>query len=131
MVPSTPAPFPHRPSQSLSPPFNPNLPAARRPKHKANVRDAQGKYPKDIDEHIHQAFKNVELALKAAGGKGWEEVYSVTTYHVPMNHTALETSSKYFKQYAPHKPIWTAVGVPALAEEEMQIEVVVKAKTQW
>jgi enamine deaminase RidA (YjgF/YER057c/UK114 family) len=55
----------------------------------------------------------------------------VTTYHVPLNQIALETTSKYFKEYAPHKPLWTAVGVPNLAEQEMQIEVVVKAKTQW
>lgn len=48
-----------------------------------------------------------------------------------MNQNAVVIAAKYFKQYAPHKPIWTAVGVPALAEEEMQIEVVVKAKTQW
>ena len=55
----------------------------------------------------------------------------MTTYHVPMSQEALETTSKYFKEYAPHKPLWTAVGVPRLAEEEMKIEVVVKALTQW
>jgi enamine deaminase RidA (YjgF/YER057c/UK114 family) len=100
------------------------------PRFQINSRDATGKYAVDLDTHIHQAFKNVELALRAAGGKGWEEVYSVTSYHVPMKREALEITSKYFKQYAPHKPLWTAVGVPNLAEDEMQIEVVVKAKTQ-
>src|SRR5438132_1471095 len=112
--------LPSRPSQSpVQSPFPSNLlfppipfPPLPSPKSASNHRDAQGKYPKDMDEHIHQAFKNVELALQAAGGKGWEEVYSVTTYHVPMNQTALETSTKYFKLYAPHKPIWTALGVP-------------------
>ena len=97
----------------------------------ANLRKEDGSFPKDLDEHIHQAFKNVELALKDAGGKGWDEVYSVTTYHVPMNQDVVVVAAKYFKQYAPHKPIWTAVGVTALADEQMQIEVVVKAKSQW
>jgi enamine deaminase RidA (YjgF/YER057c/UK114 family) len=30
-----------------------------------------------------------------------------------------------------HKPLWTAVGVPNLAEPDMKIEIVVKAKAQW
>jgi enamine deaminase RidA (YjgF/YER057c/UK114 family) len=94
-------------------------------------RDEPGKYPKDLDAHIHQAFKNVEKALKDAGGKGWEEVYSVTTYHVPLDDASLGVCVKYFKEYMSHKPLWTAVGVPNLAEKEMQIEIVVKAKTQW
>jgi enamine deaminase RidA (YjgF/YER057c/UK114 family) len=92
---------------------------------------APSKYPEDLDAHIAQAFKNVEAALKVAGGKGWEEVYSVTTYHVPLKKEALEITSKYFKEYMTHKPLWTAVGVPNLAEKEMQIEIVVKAKSQW
>jgi enamine deaminase RidA (YjgF/YER057c/UK114 family) len=95
-------------------------------------RGADGKYPEDLDAHVAQAFKNVETALKMAGGKGWEEVYSVTTYHVPLKHESLEVVSKYFKEYMPHhKPLWTAVGVPNLAEKEMQIEIVVKTKAQW
>jgi enamine deaminase RidA (YjgF/YER057c/UK114 family) len=84
-----------------------------------------------VDTHIHNAWKNVELALKAAGGKGWEEVYSVTTYHVGLDDEALNTAAKYFKQYAPHKPLWTVLGVAKLAQDEMIIEVVVKAKSQW
>ena len=48
-----------------------------------------------------------------------------------MSKESLVSCSKHLKQYAPHKPLWTAIGVAALAEEEMQIEVVVKAKSQW
>jgi non-canonical poly(A) RNA polymerase PAPD5/7 len=88
-------------------------------------------FPDTLDEHIHNAWKNVETALKAAGGKGWEEVYSVTTYHCPMSEESLGIAVKYMKQYAPHKPLWTAVGVAALAHPKMKIEVAVKAKSQW
>ena len=94
-------------------------------------RNEDGSYPENLDEHIHNAWKNVEKTLKAAGGKGWDEVFSVTTYHCPMSEESLLTAVKYMKQYAPHKPLWTAVGVAALAQKEMQIEVVVKAKAQW
>jgi len=48
-----------------------------------------------------------------------------------MSEESLLMAVKYMKQYAPHKPLWTAVGVAALAQKEMQIEVVVKAKSQW
>ena len=73
----------------------------------------------------------MEKALKDAGGKGLEEVYSITSYHCPMDDESLGIAVKYVKEYMKHKPIWTAVGVPALADKEMKIEIVVKAKTQW
>ena len=47
-----------------------------------------------------------------------------------MDEESLGISVKYVKQYMPHKPIWTALGVAALADKNMKIEVVVKAKTQ-
>src|SRR5271170_2083169 len=82
-------------------------------------RDDEGKFPEDLDEHIHLAFKNCEKALKDAGGKGFDEVYSLVTYHCPMDDESLGIAVKYVKMYLPHKPIWTAVGVPALAEKQM------------
>jgi enamine deaminase RidA (YjgF/YER057c/UK114 family) len=97
---------------------------------RANRRYDDGNYPDTLDEHIHQAFKNVEKALKDAGGKGFEEVYSITTYHCHMDQESLEIAVKYVKEYMKHKPIWTAVGVAALADKDMKIEVVVKAKTK-
>ncbi|KAI5369833.1 Putative YjgF/YER057c/UK114 family, RutC-like superfamily protein [Septoria linicola] len=40
---------------------------------------------KEINAQIDQAFANVDLALKTAGGKGWSQVFRVNTYHVPIN----------------------------------------------
>ena len=47
-----------------------------------------------------------------------------------MEEEALGIAVKYVNQYMPHKPIWTAIGVAALADKEMKIEIAVKAKIQ-
>ena len=95
-----------------------------------NSRDAQGNFDVDLDKHIHQAFQNVESALKSAGGK-WGEVYSITSYHDPLSDDALTITLKYIEQYLPdRKPLWNVFGVVNLAIQDMRIEVVVKAYVQ-
>ncbi|KAK2766980.1 hypothetical protein FQN54_006297 [Arachnomyces sp. PD_36] len=48
-----------------------------------------GEFYKEINAQIDQAFANVELNLQHAGGQGWEQVYRVNSYHVPINDEAL------------------------------------------
>ncbi|KAJ5685866.1 hypothetical protein N7536_008485, partial [Penicillium majusculum] len=36
-----------------------------------------------------KAFANVDLNLKHGGGKGWEQVFQLNSYHVPINDEAL------------------------------------------
>ncbi|KAJ6107758.1 hypothetical protein N7523_009081 [Penicillium sp. IBT 18751x] len=87
-----------------------------------------GVFPQDINAQIDQAFANVELNLKDAGGKGWEQVFRVNSYHVPINDEALAAMVRNFKRYMPnHQPIWTCVGVPRLGEEDMKVEIEVVA----
>ncbi|KAJ8096516.1 Endoribonuclease L-PSP/chorismate mutase-like protein [Lipomyces tetrasporus] len=87
-----------------------------------------GVFYKEINAQIDQAFVNVELALKTAGGKGWEQVYRVNSYHVPINNEALEAMVRNFKRYMPnHQPIWTCVGVTRLGEDDMRVEIEVVA----
>ncbi|PWY78022.1 L-PSP endoribonuclease family protein [Aspergillus sclerotioniger CBS 115572] len=89
---------------------------------------ATGVFYKEINEQIDQAFKNVELNLKDAGGKGWEQVFRVNSYHVPINNEALEAMVRNFKKYMPnHEPIWTCVGVTRLGEDDMRVEIEVVA----
>lgn len=38
-----------------------------------------GEIQSDISGQIDQAFKNVDIALKDAGGRGWEQVCTFTT----------------------------------------------------
>ncbi|KAI0530351.1 putative L-PSP endoribonuclease family protein [Xylaria digitata] len=87
-----------------------------------------GVFNREINAQIDQAFANVELNLKDAGGKGWEQVFRVNSYHVPLNDEALEAMTRNFKKYMPnHKPIWTCIGVSRLGEDDMRVEIEVVA----
>ncbi|KAI4638526.1 hypothetical protein J4E93_010081 [Alternaria ventricosa] len=84
--------------------------------------------PADIDAQIDQAFQNVELALRTAGGKGWSQVFRVNSYHIPMDNEALGAMVRNFKKWMPdHQPIWTCVGVVKLGEDAMKVEIEVSA----
>ena len=83
---------------------------------------------REINKQIDQAFENVDLALKDAGGKGWDQVFRVNSYHVPLNNEALEAVVRNFRKWMPnHQPIWTAVGVQRLGEDDMRVEIEVSA----
>lgn len=83
---------------------------------------------REINAQIDQAFSNVDLCLKDAGGKGWEQVFRVNSYHVPLNNEALEAMVRNFAKWMPdHKPIWTCVGVTRLGEDDMRVEIEVVA----
>ncbi|KAI9149000.1 L-PSP endoribonuclease family protein [Paramyrothecium foliicola] len=87
-----------------------------------------GAYHREINAQIDQAFANVELNLKDAGGKGWEQVFRVNSYHIPLNNEALEAMVRNFKKYMPnHQPVWTTVGVTRLGEDDMRVEIEVVA----
>ncbi|KAI0549173.1 YjgF-like protein [Xylaria scruposa] len=87
-----------------------------------------GGIPHDIQAQIDQAFANVELALKTAGGKGWEQVFSVRSYHLPLNNEALEAVVRNFRTWCPdHQPLWTCIGVQRLGEDDMRVEIEVQA----
>lgn len=87
-----------------------------------------GEIKSDINAQIDQAFANVELTLKDAGGKGWSQVYRVNSYHLPLNDEALEAMVRNFKTYMPdHQPIWTCIGVQRLGEDPMRVEIEVVA----
>lgn len=82
----------------------------------------------DIYEEIDQAFENVELALKDAGGKGWSQVYRVNSYHTDMSHECLMHMVGHLKKRMPdHKPIFTCVGVTELGIKGMRVEIEVAA----
>ncbi|KAE8381922.1 Endoribonuclease L-PSP/chorismate mutase-like protein [Aspergillus bertholletiae] len=87
-----------------------------------------GEFYKEINAQIDQAFANVDLALRTAGGKGWSQVYRVNSYHVPINNEALEAMVRNFKKWMPdHEPLWTCVGVTRLGEDDMRVEIEVVA----
>lgn len=80
--------------------------------------------PATAREQIEQAFKNVELALRDAGGKGWVQVYRVNSNHIPLDDQTVAIMVEQLKKWMPsHQPIWTCVGVPQLGEKEMKVEI--------
>ncbi|KAI5305170.1 hypothetical protein KEM56_005102 [Ascosphaera pollenicola] len=80
-------------------------------------------------EQIDQAFRNVDSELRAAGVKnGWEAVYKVRSYHIPLNRESENIMVDNFKKWMPnHSPLWTCVGVTRLGEDDMRVEIEVEA----
>lgn len=69
----------------------------------------------------------MEITLKDAKGKGWSQVYRLTTYHVNLTEEVLQTMVGFVNDFLPHKPLWTVVGVDKLALDAMSIEIDVVA----
>jgi enamine deaminase RidA (YjgF/YER057c/UK114 family) len=89
--------------------------------------DGTANFPRDIGAEIDQAFENQETNLKFAGGKGWSQVYKVTTYstNLPEQH---EHIVRNLKKWLPdRKATWTEVGVKELGAPNMRFEVEVEA----
>ncbi|KAI9151523.1 hypothetical protein HJFPF1_08727 [Paramyrothecium foliicola] len=85
-------------------------------------------FPEDIEEEIAQAFRNVETALKDAGGKGWTQVFRVNSYHTDLTDEVTAIMKKNFEKYMPdHAPIWTEIGVKKLGAPTMNVEIEVSA----
>lgn len=81
----------------------------------------------NLEEEVANAFKNVDLALKAAGGKGWSSVCRVISYS-----TDIPAQNEYIianiQRWCPnHKPVWTELGIAHLAFPSMHIEIKVEA----
>ncbi|KAM5346251.1 hypothetical protein ACJ41O_009256 [Fusarium nematophilum] len=85
-------------------------------------------FPETVEEQIDQAFRNVDTALKAAGGKGWEQVFRVNSYHIAITPEVSAAMKRNYEKYMPtHKPIWTQIGVAHLGVPPMQVEIEVSA----
>ena len=85
-------------------------------------------FPDSLEDEIARAFQNVERTLATAGAS-WEHVVHANSYHVGGFPPAVnETMAKLFRKYMPDRnPIWTELGVAALAHPAMRIEIRVTA----
>lgn len=88
---------------------------------------------KNLEEEIEEAFTNVEHVLNSVGSS-WKDVYSVTSYHVNLGNTrdvALGKMVKSFRErIGDRAPLWTCLGVEALGDPKMNVEIVVTAYTK-
>jgi enamine deaminase RidA (YjgF/YER057c/UK114 family) len=80
---------------------------------------------------VDQAFDNVEMALKQAGGKGWEQVYKTRIFWVARDGLTFDEIApevvKNLTKYCPdHGPLLTCIEVKGLYLE-MKIEIEVEA----
>ena len=85
------------------------------------------RFPKDLGDEIDQAFKNVDLTLRCAGGQGWPQVFRVNTYVVDIKASQAKITENYRKWMPNHKPIWTLIQVPRFGPEDMHVEIEVVA----
>lgn len=87
-------------------------------------------FPESIADEIGQAFRNIERTLATAGAR-WEHVIGVTSYHVGLDRDyqqVLQAMTERFRHHMPdHEPIWTCLGVAALADPKMRVEIHVTA----
>jgi enamine deaminase RidA (YjgF/YER057c/UK114 family) len=89
--------------------------------------DDDFQFPDSIHDEIEQAFRNVERTLTAAGA-GWQHVIHVNSYHVGISEDTNRIMVELLRRYMPdHAPIWTCLGVAALAAPNMRVEVRVAA----
>ena len=84
-------------------------------------------FPESLTAEIAQAFRNVERTLASAGA-AWQHVIQVNSYHVGFPDEVNQTMTERFRHYMPdHAPIWTALGVAALGDPKMRVEIRVTA----
>lgn len=81
----------------------------------------------NLDGQVKNAFMNVDRVLQAAGLRGWEDVYSIRSYHCDIA-ASFPMMVKLLQERIPgHRPVWTSIGVTRLAFDTMLIEVEVEA----
>jgi enamine deaminase RidA (YjgF/YER057c/UK114 family) len=82
----------------------------------------------DVNGQIELAFKNVDIALKHAGLKGWENVYLIRTYHTVIDSGIKQIAEATSRRCPANTPVcWTAIGVVKLGNPKMLVEVEVEA----
>lgn len=80
-----------------------------------------------------RAFDNVERVLAAAGA-GWGDVIALDSFHVLGATGTFEEHNRvmveqFRQRLGDRAPIWTQLGVPALGDPRMRIEIRATAVT--
>jgi enamine deaminase RidA (YjgF/YER057c/UK114 family) len=94
--------------------------------------DDDWSYPESIRDEVVQAFDNVEKTLATAGA-AWRDVITVHSYHVPdangrIGSEHLDTMVEQLRlRTGDRAPVWTCIGVAALAGPQMRVEIQVAA----
>ncbi len=85
-----------------------------------------------VEDEIVKACDNVEKTLAVAGGS-WRDVVNVRSYHVPTADDSIGDQhmsvmvDQFRKRFGESLPVWTALGVKALALPNQHVEIEVVA----
>lgn len=85
-----------------------------------------------LEDEIGKACDNVEKTLAEAGAT-WGDVVNVHSYHVPTDDDSIGSQhmslmvDQFRKRFGERLPLWTAVGVEALALPGQRVEIEVVA----
>ncbi|HLH50182.1 MAG TPA: Rid family hydrolase [Roseiarcus sp.] len=84
-----------------------------------------------IEAEIDQAFDNVAYMLNAVG-LNWRHVAHINSYHTLEPDGAIlaataEMGRQFRRRMPDHQPIWTCLGVAALGDPKMRVEIRVTA----
>jgi enamine deaminase RidA (YjgF/YER057c/UK114 family) len=88
--------------------------------------------PSSLEEEIVKACDNVENTLAEAGAS-WRDVVNIHSYHVPTADDSIGDEhmsvmvDQFRKRFGESLPLWTAVGVQALALPGQRVEIEVVA----
>jgi enamine deaminase RidA (YjgF/YER057c/UK114 family) len=89
-------------------------------------------YPESVRDEVIQAFDNVERTLATAGGSG-RQVITGHSYHVVdangrIGPEHMDTMVEQLRlRIGDRAPLWTCIGVSALAGPKMRVEIEVAA----
>jgi enamine deaminase RidA (YjgF/YER057c/UK114 family) len=85
-----------------------------------------------LEEEIVKACDNVEKTLAEAGAS-WRDVVNIHSYHVPTAGDSIGDGhmsvmvDQFRKRFGESLPLWTALGVKALALPDQHVEIEVVA----
>ncbi|KAM0276160.1 hypothetical protein ACHAQH_007012 [Verticillium albo-atrum] len=87
-----------------------------------------GDVPEDFGAQLENAFKNIDINLRDAGGKGWSQVFKVRLYVLEFDADSTAAYVNMTKKWMPdHSPILTGIVVAGLASPDMKVEIEVEA----
>ena len=92
--------------------------------------------PTSLEEEIVKACDNVEKTLAEAGAS-WRDVVNVYSYHVPTADDSIGDDhmsvmvDQFRMRFGESLPLWTALGVEALALPAQHVEIAVVAVVGW
>ena len=91
-------------------------------------------FPESLEDEIVRAFDNVARTLATVGAT-WRDVVAVNSYHVSDADDSIGDAhnrvmvEQFRQRMGDRAPIWTEIGVPALGEPKMRVEIRVTAIT--